>query len=666
MIKKKLAIWFVAGLALLGGALAILAQEHSPPPKQAGAPDPLSVGVVQPGLENEVCLGCHGMAEFAIRKDDGNLRPLHISPDRFGQSVHGKRSCVECHKDIAQIPHEKQERHVGCVQCHQTLWQQAQQDGKTETHQRLGVVVKQIDSYMKSVHARPSADDQSRTNATCYNCHNAHYIGPVGSQTRADAHKSIPDTCGKCHVKQRADYLTSVHGKEAIEKNNLKAATCEDCHTTHSIDSPQADDMKLIITKNCGNCHENELKTYLGTYHGQVNKLGYAYTAKCFDCHGSHGILRVDDPMSSVYPDNRLQTCQKCHSDNKPGMRTATPGFITFGPHANSHDFKKYPQMYIATKFMVGLLIFVFAFFWLHSGLWYYREWQDRRQGKRGQHLDTSGLELDQTKHFERFAIGWRIGHLIFALVTMTLVLTGTTALFAQSSWAPTLASILGGPKMLGLMHRIAATLFIGIFMIHLVYVMQKLLRDRTFRWFGPDSLVPNWKDLADCLGMFKWFLGKGPRPQFERWAYYEKFDYWAVFWGVNIIGWTGLMLAFPHVTAQYLPGWVFNVGTIIHGEEAFLAAVFLFTVHFFNNHFRPDKLPPPDVVMFTGTQSLEEFRHDHPAHYKRLLDSGELQKLLVDAPSRPLHIGSVILGLVLLTIGLTLFVLVSIGFLGG
>jgi cytochrome b subunit of formate dehydrogenase len=167
-------------------------------------------------------------------------------------------------------------------------------------------------------------------------------------------------------------------------------------------------------------------------------------------------------------------------------------------------------------------------------------------------------------------------------------------------------------------------------------------------------------------VGMFKWFFGKGPKPQFERWTYFEKFDYWAVFWGVAVIGLSGLMLAIPHVTASFLPGWVFNVATIVHGEEAFLASVFLFTVHFFNNHFRPNKLPPPDVVMFTGTQSLEEFRHEHPAQYQRLLDSGELQSRLVDAPSRPMHVGSVILGLALLAIGLTLLVLVGTGFVGG
>ena len=165
---------------------------------------------------------------------------------------------------------------------------------------------------------------------------------------------------------------------------------------------------------------------------------------------------------------------------------------------------------------------------------------------------------------------------------------------------------------------------------------------------------------------MFKWFLGKGDKPRFDRWTYFEKFDYWAVFWGVNIIGWSGLMLAFPHITATYLPGWVFNVGTLVHGEEAFLAAVFLFTVHFFNNHFRPDKLPPPDVVMFTGTQSLEEFRQDHPAYYQRLVDAGELEKYLVDAPAPQMTLASKILGLTLIAIGLALLVLVGVGFFGG
>jgi cytochrome b subunit of formate dehydrogenase len=346
-------------------------------------------------------------------------------------------------------------------------------------------------------------------------------------------------------------------------------------------------------------------------------------------------------------------------------MHNATQGFLTFAPHANSHDYEKYPELFLTAKFMEGLLWFVFAFFWLHTVLWGYREWQNRRQGKEERRIDTQGLALDEHKHFQRFPLGWRLAHLFFALITMMMILTGTTALYADSSWAPAIARFFGGPHVMGIVHRICAALFIGIFVLHFIYIMQKLLRDKSFRWFGPDSLIPNWKDFTDCLAMFKWFFGKGERPLFDRWTYYEKFDYWAVFWGVTIIGGSGLMMAIPHVTAQYLPGWIFNISTVVHAEEAFLCAVFLFTVHFFNNHFRPGKLPPPDVVMFTGTQSLEEFRREHPAQYQRLLDSGELQKRLVDAPSRPFHIGSVVLGIVLLSFGVILLVLVLMGFFG-
>ncbi len=166
-------------------------------------------------------------------------------------------------------------------------------------------------------------------------------------------------------------------------------------------------------------------------------------------------------------------------------------------------------------------------------------------------------------------------------------------------------------------------------------------------------------------LGMFKWFFGMAPKPQFDRWTYWERFDYWAVFWGMAIIGGSGMMLALPHLTTLVLPGWVLNVAMLIHGEEAFLAAVFLFTVHFFNNHFRPEKLPPPDVVMFTGSQELEEFRREHPLQYQRLKAAGELEKYLVDAPTAPMKSGSKVLGLALIAFGLFLLALVVSGFFG-
>jgi cytochrome b subunit of formate dehydrogenase len=628
-------------------------------------------------LDNAACLTCHDSGKGKIKVpavvegEEGERDLGHIDPRKYGKSVHSGMQCLDCHKEItdSQAKHkiDKQAAKANCINCHQDLWAKAQKDGQAKDKPRLELVVKNIEAYKQSFHAKDNKDNPGHAKAACDDCHSSHefHVPPKGSERRTAWHKEIPETCGaKCHEDQYESYTASIHGEEVIDKGNLKAAVCTDCHSAHSVANTSTEAFKLANVQTCGNCHKEEIASYSDTYHGQVNKLGYAYTAKCVDCHDSHGIRAKDDPKSKIHPDNRMKTCQKCHDGKKPGIPLATAGFVSYAPHANAHDFKKYPQVYLVTKFMIALLIGVFAFFWLHSGLWYYREWQERKARKPETHVRTAGLQLDEAKHFERFGWGWRIGHLFFAVSVMTLVLTGSAALFADSAWAPLVAKAFGGPKILGIIHRVAAAVFVGIFVLHFIYIMQKLLRDKSFRWFGPDSLVPNWKDLDDMIGMFKWFFGMGPKPQFERWTYFEKFDYWAVFWGVAVIGLSGLMLALPNVTASFLPGWVFNVATIVHGEEAFLASVFLFTVHFFNNHFRPNKLPPPDVVMFTGTQSLEEFRHEHPAQFQRLLDSGELQQRLVEAPSRPMHVGSVILGLMLLAIGLSLLVLVGSGFL--
>jgi len=635
----------------------------------------LAGGAAAAKLDNESCLKCHESSADKIvvpiivdgYEEERDLR--QIDKRRFGKSVHSGMQCLDCHKNIVDAQKEhKLDTSVpkaSCVGCHEDLWAKAQQEGKAKEKHRLGVVFQNIDAYKKSFHARENKDIPGQPLAKCDDCHSSHHfdVPPQESERRTAWHKSIPETCGQCHEDQLDIWSGSVHGEEVMDKSNLKAAVCTDCHSAHSVASTSTDAYKVDLTSHCGNCHKDELNSFHDTYHGQVSRLGWAYTARCVSCHSSHGIKATEDPKSKVHPENRLKTCQSCHDGKE--LPLATQGFASFHPHANTHDFEKYPVMYVASKFMIWLLIGVFAFFWTHSGLWYYREWKDRKAGVPHHRIDTRGLNLDEEKmHIERFGWGWRVAHLMFALTTMTLVLTGTTVLFAHTGWAQVVSDLFGGPKVLGFVHRVAAFFFIGIFMIHFVYVMQKLLRDKNFKWFGPDSLIPNWKDLADCIGMFKWFLGKGPRPQFERWAYYEKFDYWAVFWGVNVIGWSGMMLAFPHVTAAYLPGWVFNVATLVHAEEAFLAAVFLFTVHFFNNHFRPDKLPPPDVVMFTGTQSLREFRHDHPAQYQRLVDSGELQKRLVSAPSPAMHKASVALGLLLITVGLILLVMVVSGFL--
>lgn len=642
---------------LAAGLLSLAAPHNAAADEQTGPGDEPQEAW---GADNSLCLACHAIEGFAMPGADGAMRDLHVVQDKFEASVHGQQSCVGCHTDITGIPHETGGNiKVSCVQCHEDLWEAATQANRTEEIAKLGHVKKQIDSYMKSIHARPSRADQSHTNATCYDCHEAHYIAPAGSTERAAWRLDLPNVCGKCHAKELADYATSVHGRETLQNANPNAAICSDCHTTHDVESAAMDSTRLVIMRNCGSCHQENLRSYLRTYHGQVSSLGYAYTAKCFDCHGSHTVQRVDDPTSTVHKDNRLATCQTCHEG-------ATAGFVTFEPHATTDNYERYPYMWIASKFMTSLILGVFLFFWTHSALWFYREYKDRQARMARPHVQTTELPHLKGKYIRRFGLGWRLVHLSFALALMVLSLTGMSIFYAETSWASAVINALGGPKTAAIIHRVAAILILSLFLGHLVYFAIKFAPQwRTFKWFGHTSLVPSLQDLRDMAAMFRWFFGKAPRPVFGRWTYWERFDYWAPFWGLTIVGGSGLMLWFKELTAAVWPGWIFNIAKLAHGEEAFLAILFLFTVHFFNNHFRPDKLPPPDIVMFTGSMPLEEFRREHTLEYDELVARGELDKYLVDVPSPAMTLGSKILGIVLLIFGLTLLALVLIGFFG-
>ena len=167
-----------------------------------------------------------------------------------------------------------------------------------------------------------------------------------------------------------------------------------------------------------------------------------------------------------------------------------------------------------------------------------------------------------------------------------------------------------------------------------------------------------NRRDWQELKGTLKWFIGAGPRPEYGRWTYWEKFDYFAVFWGVFVIGTTGLMLWFSELFTRFLPGWFINVATIIHSDEALLATGFIFTVHFFNTHFRPDRFPM-DTVIFTGRMSLEELREDRPREYRKMIKTRDFKKHLVDPLPDYVVRGMKIFGACALVTGLVLIVLI-------
>ena len=260
---------------------------------------------------------------------------------------------------------------------------------------------------------------------------------------------------------------------------------------------------------------------------------------------------------------------------------------------------------------------------------------------------------------FQRFTRLNRVLHIAMIISFISLALTGMTLKFSYTGWAVILSHLLGGFQSAGYINRFFAVVMLSIFITHIVQ-LTKLKKKEYKTWknliFNPDSMLFNKKDLRDIIGTIKWFLGKGKRPQYGRWTYWEKFDYFAVFWGIFVIGSTGITLWFPEVLTSILPGWIINVATIIHSDEALLATGFIFTVHFFNTHLRPEKFPM-DIVIFSGRVPVEEFKIDRPAEYKELVEKGELEKYLVE-PYPAIVIRAIkVFGWIALSIGFSIIV---------
>jgi cytochrome b subunit of formate dehydrogenase len=311
---------------------------------------------------------------------------------------------------------------------------------------------------------------------------------------------------------------------------------------------------------------------------------------------------------------------------------------------------------------MTTLLVGTLSLATLHTLAWLWRLWRSPEYRIRHKHAPGA-------KQYQRFTLFQRILHLLMLLSFFVLALTGMVLKFAHMGWAQLWADVLGGFQVTGFMHRIGAIVLMGVFGVHLWSVWEQKKQSGkswvNFIFFSPNTLMFTMKDLREVVGALKWFAGRGPRPQYGRYTYWEKFDYFAVFWGMFIIGSTGLILWFPEIFTLIFPGWWVNVATILHSDEALLAVAFIFTVHFFNTHFRPDKFPM-DTVIFTGRVPMDELEADKPAEFEELLSDGTLEEKLVYPFPRHLERLARYFGFFALAIGLTLIALIIYSMLFG
>jgi len=647
--------------------------------------------IIVPALEaqdftNQDCLDCHG--------DQGlEIQSLFVEESSFAESTHGIFSCVDCHGGIEELPHQEELPPVSCSDCHDAQdavaasvhGSEAARDevSCTSCHGSAHAIFSPSDPrsavyplnvyrtcgtchfeqepppageaapplsferYIDDIHGRGIIKAGLIVSATCVSCHGSHDILRHDDADSRVGRQHIVSTCGACHVGNAKDFNEGAHG-QALAAGSEEAPICITCHRPHEIQLVE-EEQALRINRTCAECHDSRAKSYSQTYHGKVTALGYSGVASCNTCHLAHMTLPASDPRSSISAQNRVATCAACHS-------RANENFASYLVHADLEHLEEYPVLHWTSVGMTALLVTVFTFFGLHSALWLRRSLEERNSGKVP---PQPSAPADPSKsHFQRLSYFQRGMHGIVIVSFLGLALTGLPLKFSETVWASWLMELLGGFRMASAIHRLCAVITFAYFLTHLVHIGHRVLvkGERNLLW-GPDSMVPRPKDFADLFGVFKWFFGKGNKPGFDRWAYWEKFDYWAVFWGVAIIGTSGLIMVFPVFFTRFLPGSSINLALIVHSDEALLAVGFIFAIHFFNTHLKPEKYPM-DMVFYTGTTPLHEYEREHPAEVERLRAEGKLEARLVGPPpeeafgrARRYGFTAVVIGLILLVL---------------
>ncbi|MBI2237579.1 MAG: hypothetical protein HYU54_03520 [Actinobacteria bacterium] len=227
---------------------------------------------------------------------------------------------------------------------------------------------------------------------------------------------------------------------------------------------------------------------------------------------------------------------------------------------------------------------------------------------------------------------------------------------YPAALWARPLLAVWGGARLAAAFHKGFALGFFAAAAMHVGGLVGAWLTGRLPPITGPDSILPGREDVRHLRQNLRYLRGLGPRPEFGRFTYWEKFDYFAEIWGLLVIGLSGLVMWFPEVAARYLPGWMVNAALIFHAYEALLAMGFLFAIHFINTHLRPDVFPI-DPVIFSGTIPLEEVRTRYPGWYKRLSAGTDSSIPPAEAPA-PGRLAAAV-SASFLTVGLVTLVLV-------
>ncbi len=220
-----------------------------------------------------------------------------------------------------------------------------------------------------------------------------------------------------------------------------------------------------------------------------------------------------------------------------------------------------------------------------------------------------------------RFSVLHRLVHIVVMIGFTGLALTGLSLGFSSTAPAQAVIRLLGGSSHAGWLHRFFAVITYACVIVQaLWFLYYKTVLSGKFT--GPLSIAPSWKDFKDFRQNLGYFLGRRPTPpRFDKFTYMEKLDYWALFFGMNTMGITGLVLWFPEFFTRFLPGYFVNISQVLHFFEAILAVAIKFFVHIGLAHFRP-AVYPADTSIFTGRTSREKIMAEHPGQWSAMNES--------------------------------------------
>jgi cytochrome b subunit of formate dehydrogenase len=595
-------------------------------------------------LSNDDCLACHS--------DGSMVNGKAVQPDAFKASIHGSMfSCVDCHTDIKSLPHDAGLAKPKCITCHAD--EQAKYDhgvhgkalaaGNTKVatclscHGNIHEILPSSDpksrsakvnvpkmcggchsqamaplagmpalAYQESVHGKliASGDDKA---AVCSDCHGEHDILRAGDPNSSVFHANVPKTCAKCHSKEQTAFAASIHGK-SLASGNTHAPVCTDCHGVHTI-KRTTDAASPVFPKNqgdlaCAQCHNNVRMTqefgipggrtdsYKASYHGMANSVGSVKTASCSSCHGIHNILPSSDPASTINPANLATTCGQCH----PGANANfAKGKIHLDPAAAAQaDFGAKVNNWVRLTYIL-LIVATIGFMFAHNLMIFLSKLIRRRRGD-VPHAQGPRVVVRMTKN-------QRIQHALLFISFFTLVITGFALKY------PVLATRFIFVNELGRswVHRIAGLLMIATSIYHVFYLAftregRRMLLD----------MIPVLKDATDMVDVFAYYLGFSARkPQFKRFNYAEKMEYWALVWGTFVMALTGLMAWFKVIFGSVVPRWWIDVAITVHFYEAILATLAIIVWHFYQVILDPDTYPL-NFAFLDGKMSVEHYQEEH------------------------------------------------------